>query len=477
MKKPSTILLLPLCLGLMAAPLTRADTINQTATPIVIMSSASSSSGSSSGGNSANDFDSVCADILAKSTDGKNHSAELGGQFAIKLQYCQAAKTAKDAGSQNGLLWKVWAGVAGICTYACISSFMASPHMMLCTGANIGASVTDGVMTKNYMSSLMSLGTSVAGYAIYKSTKTDGKPGKDFGSCLSAATATMTTFSKKKAESAENDAMKSSLDAARAILALNTSGGSSTSSSSSSGGAAPVSVTPPNPQGPGGFDPGTNKPPTITSNDNPGNNLPGGSACAALGNPMHLAGAAMSAITSCALASDKTLPKFVSNPGFPSEIGKNTGLDPSKFFDGAKDPAAAILTSTGGAGLSPSDARLLANGLGDAERKFNSETGDSQYAATGGKSVLGGSGNSGAGGGIDPVMGEMMANLMKQLNPGAGGPEGGDGKGKGEPDVVEYRPDADRGPATLTYNPDDPAYSLFERVSYRYRLVNPRVAP
>src|SRR5262245_36415536 len=105
------------------------------------------------------DFHATCDDVLGLS-DGIKQAGDRAWTVAQqKLTYCAAAKDSKSAASKNSLLFKVWAGVAGVCTTACVASFFSfGGANMACTGASIGGGVTDAVVTKEFTSGLTSIG-------------------------------------------------------------------------------------------------------------------------------------------------------------------------------------------------------------------------------------------------------------------------------------------------------------------------------
>src|SRR4051794_5913878 len=71
----------------------------------------------------AADYDSVCGDVEGQSQQSNLQNLANGNaNTSQKASYCQAAKDAQSGAKVDGVLWKVWAGVAAACIPACATS-------------------------------------------------------------------------------------------------------------------------------------------------------------------------------------------------------------------------------------------------------------------------------------------------------------------------------------------------------------------
>lgn len=406
------------------------------------------SSGTSAPSGSSNSLSAICGSTLQQAASPT--AAEQGSStFTQLVTYCQAAQQAQKAANDDAMLWKVWAGVAGICTTACITSFTMAHEALgkVCMMTNIGASVTSAIVTQNFASSLMGLapiglGLANKGHSSSASSSSGGS-GKhgDIAACLSAATATIEVFTTEKDESSQQQTENTNLQAASQL--------SNTGSASSSGTTSATPISPTSDTTASSLSVAGAPSLTVEKGTNFAQTGDGSATCNTPG-------------FACALAMDSQLPSFVSSPGFASELQKNSGLDPDQFMNSTQTPAQAILGASGGAGMNSSGLQTYAGMLGDLAAQFQGgEPPNSVYA--------GGHGGGGGGGGAAPddtaAFGAAMAGLMKTLNPNAE-------KEKAEGHSANNISFPTRTPA---YNADDPSFSIFDRVSFRYRYVSERL--
>jgi hypothetical protein len=392
------------------------------------------------------DLHQTCDDVLNLEAKIEQAGQNADTNATQKLAYCKAAQESQSAATSNGALWKVWAGVAGVCTTACLASFAGVGAAMgpVCTYSGIGAGVTDAIVTKNFMGGLMSVGTSLAGKFMGSGGKAaDGSVKKNWAACLTAATATLSTFTDKTAESQASDTENQNLTSAAALGPIKNAMTINMGLTNTTGTAQPISVAA------GGVINGQS-PTATTANVDPCKEaqLSGGKTVA------------------CAASKDPGLANIIGNPAFNPALQNAAGTGLNGFVDQAKDPGAAIAAATG-TSLGSEATGKLGDLVAAAGRAINTENAptpaDSTYAGGGG-----GAGHAAAPEG-DGGMGEAMAKLMGGLNPGATDTATA---------LKNFRfvngvkvPSTLRGPASE----DDRNISLFDRVTYRYYFVGRRI--
>lgn len=167
----------------------------------------------------------------------------------------------------------------------------------------------------------------------------------------------------------------------------------------------------------------------------------------------------------CAVARDPSLPAFVQSPKFPTEFQKATGQNLADFLK-REDSPRQLLGGVMGAGLGPTQSAKLAAALGSVEQQLAQGGVDgAAYASAGGGFD---SGNDPAFG--DQALEEMMAGLAAKLAPQKEGEE----PQPGIATVIFANNRYSRNPAAIAENP---ALSLFDRVTYRYYFVAKRIFP
>lgn len=391
----------------------------------------------------AGEFEAVCGDVDLSGTG-------QAGQ-AQKIQYCQAAKSAQEAAQADSAIWKVWAGVATICTYACVASMTpaAPTSEFLCLGATVTGGVTDAVVTKQFAGALMSIGGAGTGFALNQSLNPDAPTPsptnkKDIGACIGAAMAGLQVFMKYTSMQSHESAMKSNLEAAQKIAATAPGSGGTPGYQPMPGQGA---------NGAGGGTGGLGSPSGPTYADS--------SSSIAADTRSTCAAASAGAIMQCAVASDKTLPGFVTDPKFAKEFQKDSGQSLGSFL-ARNDRPGALMGAAMSNGLTSSQAAKLSSALADLENGAGTVPAPS--------SIYSGGGAGGGTGGEEPMAGmqEMMAGLMEQLNPNGKQEEKKTGVG-----AVIFA-NQTRSPASVA---EDRTLNLFDRVTYRYYFVGRRMAP
>ena len=427
---------------------------------------------------SADELENTCGAVIARAQASPSSASQpqatatanpAGSEaYQQKLQYCQAAKSAQESADANSAMWKVWASVSAVCTYACIASFAGGPTSeFLCMGASVAGGVTDAVLTRNFVGALMSIGSAGMGYMANQAmnpaqtaaaevpkagmTPPATPPKKDFGACLGAATAAVQVFTKVSSMNSSEDSVKSNLESARKVT-------SNTEAVAQQQGPdfTPSAALSSNPNdntrtGSGNYNAGVSN-----GSVNDSSNVTATCASARATN-------SASGTLQCAVASDRTLPSFVKDPRFPKEFQKNTGQSLSNFL-AKNDRPSSMLSGAMGNGLSATQAAKLASGLSDLERGVGVvEPSNSAYSGGGGAA-------SGGGGEEDPMAGiqDMMAGLMDQMNPN----KKAEDKKTGVSAVVFAN--RNRSPASVA---EDRTLSIFARVSYRYYYVGPKLEP
>jgi hypothetical protein len=409
------------------------------------------------------EFDTICKTTL----EDKDSSTP---QAAQKLQYCKAAKSAKEAFTANDTLWKVWAAVGGVCVSACALSFAGIGNQFVCIGVNVAAGVTDGVLTENFMGAMMAIGGSVAGYMVNESFSNNGKTAandaqqntkqgtskvkeafkaeqKDIGACIIAATAGIQIYMKMQAKETSKKTAETNLASAQA---LNESAATSTDTAVS----APTPT--PDPTATNYAAGGSARPEVISGSSTSGSS---GNPCSGLNTSNGYSNTNIGMAISCAIASDPNLPKYVSTPKFADDFKKSSGIDLGNFLNNSSSPEGAMIAASSGV-LKPDQASRLGAAMKDLGQQVARREPNSAYSS--------GGGGFNHGGGSDPGMEGMLAGLMNQFMP----KQEGDGS-QGTSTLPQIIFANQNKPAASI--PEDRTLSIFDRVTYRYYFVSPRM--
>ncbi|MBI3534536.1 MAG: hypothetical protein HY072_03480 [Deltaproteobacteria bacterium] len=148
--------------------------------------------------------------LPAYSLASSNNSSYYGNQSQSNrlatqyYEYKKAADDAEQAGENNDILWKVWAAVSGICLTMCMTSLagasiFGSGDAWVCSGASLGAGITDAAMTKEFTGLLMGAAPMVMGLVMGAATA---------GPIGSAATAATTSGGFKRSTAAISNMKK-----------------------------------------------------------------------------------------------------------------------------------------------------------------------------------------------------------------------------------------------------------------------------
>jgi hypothetical protein len=415
------------------------------------------------------DVDSVCAGALDNTqASAPSPDAPGAGPNQQKLQYCQAAKSAKEGANSDRALYKVWGAVGVVCTYACTASFVGGPTSEhACTGATMGGSVTQATVTKDFNGALTSIASAGGGYAMNaaangqnaksggeaaekgaeKGKDAAGKPKKkDFAACMNAATAVGTSITKFKGMQSNERAAETNLNSAMSVQAA-TAGevkpfkpgadsGSSDANSGASGGG-------------NGSD---------TFAQQGANGQSSGNACAP--------GGSGASVIQCAIQSDRNVPAFVTSPRFAQDFQKKTGQSLNNFLTSPDSASPTRPLADAMSGAVPSgQAGKLATALETLNQGLDTEGMGGTYVGGGGNS------DSGGGGGDEMAqqMGAMMQGLMDQMNP-----DKAKEAQKSGVFAVDFAYRANQG-RNLAAVADDKKLSIFDRVTYRYYFVGKRI--
>lgn len=406
--------------------------------------------------------ESVCGDTL--------NPAPSASPEPMKVNYCKAAKTTQEAADTQSILWKVWAGVAGVCATECALSMTGTyTEELLCIVPTALAAAYDGYKSDNFMQSLMGLAPQVMNGGVLvdraknamsdekNQTKIDPKR-KDFSSCMSAATSGFQAYSKHGNMKEQEEATKKSLEQAKSLK---------------SAAAAPTVSNYSNPTGEfghgavqmgsvsqGGAE-GTGAGATYAQADAQVSNT---GVCS---DKKPGAGAALSsAFVSCVVASDKNLPPWVGSQKFQKALEKSTGKPISDYLNKDGLTPTEVLASTMG-GLGSSGTKLAAAMVADAEGYYG-------RGALEGAMYAGGHGGGAPASSVAAKEENPFASLQGFL--GLNGAGSAKGPGNGVKEVVfamqALAKDGKRSPASLA---EDSRLGLFARVTVRYQLVNKRL--
>lgn len=362
-----------------------------------------------------------------------------------RQQYCDAAKSSKSSANANGIMWKVWAGVATVCTAACAATLMGQPwNQWVCTGTSLAGTGVDAVVTKNLQTAMMGILGAGGSYMINRTMNkgetpkvgADGKTKRpdDYGSCFTAATSALQTMQKKQAQSSDEGSVNSNLEMAQQLgnspAAAYRTGGPEVADTAKSGGLG-MSVKS------AGMSP----------------------AQATLGNIASACGSGAAngnskAQVACALAMDGGLPSFVSSPKFASDFQKASGQSLSDFLNSPNDNAKAALAGAMGGSLSNSQNVQLASALNKAEKEIALA-----HPVAGTTYAGGGGGGYGGGKHSDPTagFGNLMQGLMGKMN--------GTEEARHGTNQQNFRQVASLSPDAIV---EDRRISLFQRITQRY---------
>ncbi|HLE01661.1 MAG TPA: hypothetical protein VJB59_15465 [Bdellovibrionota bacterium] len=377
----------------------------------------------------ADDYDAVCS-----------ARANPKGLPEEKKSYCDAAKDAEKAADADGIIWKLWAATAAVCTASCFTEW--SGGGAVCTGSAMVTGVTDAVMTKQYAQAITGLGMAATSYFMMGGDKIDkGSTFKNKSSCITAVTSAAQSVVKFMAEKSQEKSAKNSLEAAKALDRSNGPGADGTAPPAAGSGQNHDSTYISSKSG------------TLVGSGEPGARDTTAQTCSnarATGN----VGEAMQ----CAAAMEPNLPGFVGSEKFADEFKKLSGSDLSDFLARkGETPQSAIAGSVGGA-LNQDQTRTLAAALGELQEKLPYELAGAEYVSSGG-------GGSPSGGGGDANLASLIGNMMTQFGPQ---------KGEKPPTGISALDFA-----ALTRSPNlivqDRTLSIFQRVSFRYHYVGRRL--
>lgn len=392
----------------------------------------------------ADDYDRICGDAArAKATSFPEQ----------KRSYCKAAKEAKNAAGTHRTLMGVWGGVAAVCTVACLNpGALYGAHLpAVCMGSSAAVSVTDAVMTKNYVSAISGLAGPAAGLLLNGTDKaaTQAAPkaiNLNLGACLSAATATFSAFMKYRSAQSEDSSYQQNLTSARDVeSSAATVSGSLSASSSSGGGVKSSSATTQ-----------AATPPSVISSSSGGSSSVSSSSGCSSAQSGGASGSA--AAVQCAAALDPTLPSAVRSAQFQNDFRTvSGGMELGDFVAQqarSDSPSGAMVSAMSGALDAATQSRLGVLMSSYQSRVLQGGVSGTEYAQGGG----------GGGGTQSPALSpeELMQGILKQLKPTQKEEDRMDPQVK----AVIFAANRTRNPASLA---EDSSLNLFARVTYRYR--------
>lgn len=431
-------------------------------------------------------------------------------------EYCQAAFTAKEAHQANKSLVMVYAGVAAVCTTACVTSFFAPIPLTgtLCMGATAAGAVYDVVKTKQYTSAITSIGALGASLllnnSLNKDTPTSGsnsqgqttggeggtpsdagpKPPeqpskKDIGSCIQAAVAGVQAFMKHSAAKTDEKTANLNLDHAESLKAQamdyiailrNPGDPHSPQNPNASGSTAPrVQTGLTSSQNQGNLNRFT-----LSSNNNKkgGGIYTSGSSCQKAASAMDF-----KSQLNCAISANPRLPKAARDPRFPEAIRTATGLNPNDFARevNRSGPAGAIQKAGNSFGpANPDGTKILGSALKNLESSFGDGSEPSSLYASGSSGGSSGAASTAAASSQDPNINQLISDVMDKLLPKNAG-ENSDStsadsqleKRDSEGNLILGQNALDRN--LSTDKTEELKLSLFIRVSKRYFLLTPQI--
>jgi len=376
--------------------------------------------------------------------------AKPGQEQGMKAENCKAAQDAQKGADTNSALYKVWGGVAAVCTTTCAQSLGgAAPNATLCTGSSLAGAGTEAAYTKNFMSAVGPAAATGQSYVTSQQAANNGaqqgaQNQRDLSPCFSAATATQSAMTKYSSMKSNEKTVASSIQSVKDAKST------TDTPSIDSGGQKPELSAAEAGDSSGG------------DGSQSGNSFSGTSpeeACSRAKSTR-----STSDTIQCAALSDPTLPRFVAQPQFQNEFKKSTGMNFADFVasdDSPAKPITAAAGNTSGAGSAAKLASLLERGdnagHGPASPEYELA---STYSG-------GGSGNGGGSGSEDAALGEMLAGLMAQLNP-----EAAEDAKRVEGVKAVIFANKSRSPASVA---EDKALNIFDRVTYRYYFIGQRI--
>ncbi|MGK5086456.1 hypothetical protein WDW86_02765 [Bdellovibrionota bacterium FG-2] len=356
-----------------------------------------------------------------------------------KYSYCKAAQDSQATSEAESKLWKVWAGVATVCAGACASSLSgASAHPWVCQSANGLAGVIEGGIKKDLTAAMGGLTAAGAGAVMTKATESGASAkSKDWAACAGAAFAAAQSYAKHKTMTESEAAVATNLESVKKFK------------DSSGGGFAQTA-------------PNTSL--SVVPRPNSGAGVPAGAAPQSAEPVSPLAtGAKSQAMIAGAMAADRKLPQWVSDPKFAEDFKKVSKTDVAELIDGVdgkfKDPSSALNTALSGSFSAPSVSTLAL-----ALKELESAPGaDSSGVYAGGGAA---DGSAKAGASPDQSMSEMLSGIFGQF-----GAKSGAGKKISGGSEIVFNPSM-RSPAAIF---EDRTLSLFDRVKFRYSRVSDRL--
>ena len=376
-----------------------------------------------------------------------------GGQGQLS-QYCDSSQSASQGSDVDSSLYKVWGGVATICTTACVSPNPAGQVGSACKWSDRAGAGTDAVATKSYSTALTSIATGQVSSQVSKSmsggqqtsqnssqqpngTPTPKKPQSRLTSCVNAASSTMQAVSKYKSAKSASQSAAANTSAAKDLASSDTAV-SNDPNEKSSGATA------------GGEESGRGG---LSENQS--------GATAAINSASICATASATgqaaATIQCAVANDPTLPAYVATPQFLNDYKAATGgQDFSNFGSDPNQDAASAIGQAASGGLDGNTATQVAVAMrtigGGQAPSYES----APYVANGG----GASAPAAANDAND--MTKVAQALMEQMQ---GGPTTNNQQASQSGIQAVAFANQTRSPASI---PEDKTLSIFDRVTYRY---------
>lgn len=381
------------------------------------------------------EWDKVCAPVLKQA---EQMSEDEIGSIGNRLSLCQAAESAKKTASTNGAIWKVWAGVATVCTAACAASVMADVSQpLVCMGTSAAGALTEGMMEKKMADALLMIaGTTGGAFMLNKmaappeSSATEGKASKDFGACLLSIAAMTKALGKRQAMLSSQDAYEQNLiqaakldseqsvpNSAQFIVAFNQSGDHHAYGSSTS---------------------------VYHGNETNGDSCDDGGST--------------NAVIDCATSNDPSLPPFVRKESFGNEVAQITGQDLNGAFSGSGSGASALAQGMGQSFSTQAQKDAVKKLALIAETQLMHGVEGTNYVSKGGSSRPSTSDSAA------PDLNKFMDNMMGKIF----GEEAGQRKGPEGSSLTTF---GQRQPASVSEvltEKDD----LFQRVTHRYQILD-----
>ncbi len=380
-------------------------------------------------------------------------------QLAQKGQYCQAAQSYDSASKTDKILMATWAGVAGICLIQCANKAAVLSAYQVCTVAQAGAGITEGILTKDLANTFQSLSgvgmTLLMGNQNSAGAKTAGEDaGKtatksaDIMACMDAAMAAVQVYTEHSAMVSDSNLAAQNRTYATQIQ--NSSANSNLTASLS--GAAATATTLQN-----------TLPISTTGGGGAGATASSGSAAATA-----CSGASSSSgntsLLECAVASDSNLPGGVNSSNFANDL-KNNGINLGDLMN--KSPEQALATAAMEGGFNPEQSTEIMAALDTLDQGMMASD-DTPMDTAGGYTASGGGGAKKGNEG-DPAMNALLDSMMQKfgMKKGQKLEEHLDGMG-----TVIYA-NKTRSPASIV---EDKTISIFDRVSFRYYFFGEKLA-